>query len=141
MQSISLANLNITKVNGFETVYLSRPVRVENGQYLGLATETETSPLNLMCVDVKHSSLKLITARKFVDLSQGGPTSYAETEDTQLVPFLRYNLLPIGVKALGLCLPAYEGLNQDDSARYADDETKSDNIAQVHQCTRKIISM
>ena len=53
VQSVSLANLKITKVNGFETVYLSRPVRVENGQYLGLATETGTSPLNLMCVDVK----------------------------------------------------------------------------------------
>ena len=124
VQSVSLTNLKITKVNGLETINLSRPLRVENGQYLGIATETGTSPLNLMCIDVKASSLKLITARKFVGLSQRGPTSYAETEDTKLVPFLRYNLLPIGVKALGLCLPASEGLNQDDSARYADDETK-----------------
>ena len=137
VQSVSLANLNITKVNGLETINLSRPLRVENGQYLGIATETGTSPLNLMCIDVKASSLKLITARKFVGLSQRGPTSYAETEDTKLVPFLRYNLLPIGVKTLGLCLPAYEGLNQDDLTRYADDETKSDNIAQMQSVHTK----
>ena len=130
VQSISLTNLNITMVNGFETVNLSRH-KSRKWAIFRTCYGNRTSPLNLMYVDVKDSSLNLITARKFVNLSQGGPTPYAETEDTQLVPFLRYNLLPIGVKALGLCLPAYEGLNQDNSTRYADDETKLDNIAEV----------